>query len=605
MSAQQFRHDDLLASLGLARGSAENLRVTIDSVRLTSGSVIEFEAQGVTAIAGGNNCGKSTLLTQIAAKLTQPNGELVPSLVEELRPSVSGSHSDFLDWLCEHAVLTPNPQNPPLSSFLRMGASIALSEFQYWINTGGTQHLDLQRAAYFFVRQMGAGERNVAGAGRKSNVLEGPSHPMHYLAESSELMDELNRLTQKILGIVLSLDDLNQVIQLRVGATDVPYPARFGDPSEYQSTLDRLPRLEDQGDGIRSLLGILIPLITATYPIFIIDEPEAFLHPPQAFALGQELGRIAKEKGVQVILATHDRNLLAGLLNSSSPLSVVRMVRTDDSTVAHQLRSSDLKKVWDDPVLKYSNVLDGLFHQLVVLAENERDCRFYEAALDVYSPTADDTVPKRTLPATDVLFVPTSGTGGMPKVARALRALQVPVLACPDLDVLDSESVVKNIVTALGSEWDGLHDDWVAVTAPLNSADTSQLVSEVFRDVSKEIQRILQDDPMAKYEEENRRRIREALGASLRPWEEVKKYGLDALTRLCGNPEAVNRLVTGLAERRLVVVHEGELESFGHRLGVKKGKAWLPAALRTDLQSSPEVQAHISRILKAAEPILD
>jgi hypothetical protein len=451
---------------------------------------------------------------------------------------------------------------------------------------------------------MGAGERNVSGTGRKNNVLDAPTHPVHYLVESAELMEELNRLTMRILGKELSLDDLNNEQQLRVGVPNVPYPNRHDDPSDYQTAMNALPPLVNQGDGMRSLLGILIPLVTATYPVFIVDEPEAFLHPPQAFALGQELGRISGERGVQIILATHDRNLLAGLLNSSSPLSVVRLVRTEDSTVAHQLKSQDLKAIWDDPVLKYSNVLDGLFHELVVLAENERDCRFYEAALDARTPEPDPRGSRAlTLPATDVLFVPTSGTGGMPRVARALRALSVPVIASPDIDVLDNEAVIANIVESLGCTWEGMHGDWSAVTSPLSHSEAPQLVTEVFRSVSEEFKRILADDAMALYEAVNRRKIKEALGLAVRPWDEAKNYGVDGLMRACGDPAAVTRLLDSLAERRVVLVHAGQLESFGHSLGVKKGKDWLPAALRKNLQASHEVQAHVSRILAAAEPM--
>jgi predicted ATPase len=607
MTDLEFRHDELLQRLGLFRGDAGNFDMRVESASLYSGSLIEFEAKGVTAIAGANNSGKTTLLNQIAAKLAQPDSGVKPELIAHMSIDLSGNHADFLDWLCKNAVLVEHPDVPELSSFQRLGQNITLNNFQYWSTqsgTGAAMPAPISAAVPFLVRQMGAGERNVSGAGRKSNVLEAPSHPIHYLVESSELMQELNRLTVRILGKELSLDDLNQEQQLRVGVPNVPYPSRYDDPTEYQTAMNALPTLANQGDGMRSLLGILIPLVTATYPIFIIDEPEAFLHPPQAFALGQELGRISGERGVQVILATHDRNLLAGLLNSSSPLSVVRLVRTKDSTVAHQLKSQDLKAIWDDPVLKYSNVLDGLFHELVVLAENERDCRFYEAALDARTPDAD-LRETRTLavPATDVLFVPTSGTGGMPRVARALGALKVPVLACPDIDVLDNEAVLKNIVESLGCTWDGMHADWSTVTSPLNHSGNPQLVTEVFRSVSEEFNRILQNDPMALYDAAARRKIKEALGLTMRPWDEAKNYGVDGLMRVCSEPAAVTRLLDGLAERRVVLVHVGQLESFGHSLGVKKGKDWLPAALRANLQASQEVQDHISRLLAAAGPM--
>jgi hypothetical protein len=191
----------------------------------------------------------------------------------------------------------------------------------------------------------------------------------------------------------------------------------------------------------------------------------------------------------------------------------------------------------------------------------------------------------------------------MSKVARALGALKVPVIACPDIDVLDNEAVLMKIVASLGCSWDGMHADWAKVTSPLSHSESPQLVTEVFRSVSEEFKRILADDAMALYDAGNRRKIKEALGLALRPWDEAKNYGVDGLMRVCSEPAAVNRLLEGLAERRVVLVHAGQLESFGHSLGVKKGKDWLPEALRKNLQASQEVQAHISRLLAAAEPM--
>lgn len=593
-----FRHDELLHELGLYRGDADRLWAAVETITLQGGSEVEFETKGVTAIVGANNCGKSTLLRQLGELIERGEAEQTPRLISGIGTATTGTLPDFLDWLCRHAVLVENPI-PSNSVFSRLGKQIPLGNLLY-LSSQGNQ-FSLNHAASFLVRQMGAGERNVGGVGRKGNVLDAPEHPIQQLAENEELLAELNRITYRVLGEVLCLDDLNSFIQLRVGSPGIDYPSRFEDPTAYQLAVNALPPLDSQGDGMRSLLGILIPLVTATYPILIIDEPEAFLHPPQAFALGQELGRISVQKGVQVILATHDRNLLAGLLNSSSPLSVVRLVRNGDETTSHQLKSQELKAIWDDPVLKYSNVLDGLFHRLVVLAENERDCRFYEAALDAYAPKVVDAQPQKTIPATDVLFVPTSGTGGMAKVAKALRALEVPVVASPDLDVLDNEVVLKGIVESLGGSWAAeMHDDWAAVTESLNHAQAPLMVSQVAESLRIEFEKILSEDPMSKYEAGARRRISEALGASRRPWSEVKNYGIDALRRLSGCPQAVDRLVAELARRGVVVVEQGELESFGYSLGVPKGKAWLPAALQCNLQSSTEVQAHIARLLAAA-----
>jgi predicted ATPase len=55
----------------------------------------------------------------------------------------------------------------------------------------------------------------------------------------------------------------------------------------------KMPRLDTQGDGMRSFTSILLDTFTSEYTVTLIDEPEAFLHPPQARLLGK-------------ILATHN-----------------------------------------------------------------------------------------------------------------------------------------------------------------------------------------------------------------------------------------------------------------------------------------------------------
>ena len=38
-----------------------------------------------------------------------------------------------------------------------------------------------------------------------------------------------------------------------------------------------------------SFMGLMVAVITANFPLIIVDEPEAFLHPPQARLLGRKL----------------------------------------------------------------------------------------------------------------------------------------------------------------------------------------------------------------------------------------------------------------------------------------------------------------------------
>ena len=66
---------------------------------------------------------------------------------------------------------------------------------------------------------------------------------------------------------------------------------------------------------MRSFASVILHLLAPITPsILLLDEPEAFLHPPQARLLGEI---IAKEKShrAQLFVATHSSDVLQGLMN--------------------------------------------------------------------------------------------------------------------------------------------------------------------------------------------------------------------------------------------------------------------------------------------------
>lgn len=156
---------------------------------------------------------------------------------------------------------------------------------------------------------------------------------------------------------------------------------------------------------------------------------------------------------------------LRGLLDSSaSNLTVVRLVRDGDVNRSSQLEPERVRELWRDPLLRYSNVLDGLFHDGVVLCEAAVGVRFYQAVLD---PIAAGE-PESRRP--DLLFTHCGGKARMKTVIEALRAVDVPVRAVADFDVLREKEPLRSIVQGLGGEWASVEDDWRVLKSALDSA---------------------------------------------------------------------------------------------------------------------------------------
>jgi hypothetical protein len=97
-------------------------------------------------------------------------------------------------------------------------------------------------------------------------------------------------------------------------------------------------------------------------------------------------------------------------------------------------------------ILRYGNALDGLFHSAVIVTEADRDSRFYEAAVDAERDRDPES------PAHNLMFIGANGKQNMAKIVLRLRKLGVRVVSCPDLDILDNSTVLRNLIGAHGGQ---------------------------------------------------------------------------------------------------------------------------------------------------------
>ncbi|WP_439382769.1 ATP-dependent nuclease [Amycolatopsis lexingtonensis] len=581
--------------------------VSIESVTLHNGQKIPLVRHGVTAVVGGNNAGKSTLLRQISNLVSdgRPTAGAPGQfhMVSSLTATKTSTADDFSAWLRANAVYQrPHSTNPSLAEgYVRVGTG-AIHPDQLPALWGQLDSGSFGPLAPFLMNYAPAGSRagNAFSAGRRNRPGDAPTDPLHYLEDDANLRRTVFALFQDVFDKELTLDKLGNQVSLRVGVPSgrVPPPGYEDSEIPYREELDKLPLLGEQGDGMRSLLGLVLPVVTAAHSIVLIDEPEAFLHPPQAVKLGKILGRLAVDSGTQVVLATHDRNILVGLLESGSPLSVVRLGRVGDETSAAQLEPEKIKEIWADPVLRYTHVLDGLFHRAVALTENERDCTFYAAASD--AATKKEPLP---FPASELLFVPTSGKDGMPVVAAALKALNVPVVATPDIDMLDDRAKMKKIVEALGADWAAFEAEYLAVTASFRTPKPKVLAAQVQDHINRYLDPILKANPTKVWDNELRDELRGLTRSDESPWDPLKRSGLNGFPR--NESYRAVKFLDSLDQIGLVLVRVGDLEAFSRGFDVvaRKGLGWLDAALRSGAHEGPDAEEHVRRVFATAATI--
>ena len=113
------------------------------------------------------------------------------------------------------------------------------------------------------------------------------------------------------------------------------------------------------------------------YCTFLIDEPESFLHPPQANIMGRIIGETLRQNQ-QAFISTHSEEIIKGLMDvCPERLKIIRITREENLNSYSILENARFSEIWNDPLLKHSNIMTSLFHTDVILCESDSDCKMY------------------------------------------------------------------------------------------------------------------------------------------------------------------------------------------------------------------------------------
>ncbi|MCA9464135.1 MAG: ATP-binding protein [Nitrospira sp.] len=551
-------------------------RVAITSLSFSDGTTVPISSNDVVLVVGPNNAGKSAGLRAIRDKLQ--NAAHKSPVLQNLEIQRSGSLDVFKSWLPSWTVqqIGSTPDNPV---FQALGHAIhqsqAHSEWQR------TDHI-LGQLSRWFCHLLTADERlQICNPpGNIALARDNPSHPIHFLLRDDKLESRLSAEFRKAFGVDLVVHrNAGSQVPLHIGERPVPEAGEDRVSISYIERLEKLPTLHTQGDGMRSFAGVLLATSVGRESIILIDEPEAFLHPPQARLLGTTLVQ-GRNKERQLFIATHSTDILRGVLDTESPdVRVIRIRRNGDTNTVRLLSNDRIKELWGDPLLRYSNILDGLFHESVVVCEADADCRFYAAVLDAALASKSDDV-KRP----DLMFTHCGGKSRLSVVIRALREVDVPVRAVADFDVLSEEEPLKSIAESLGIDWAETQTDWRIVKTAVDSKKPDLNTD----DVKNEICALLSSITTSNFPLNAKTGIQTILKRSS-PWAHAKLGGKAFVPS--GDPsKACERLLGKLRAGGLFVVEVGELEGYARTEG-GHGPKWVNAVLTRDLATDPELEA--------------
>jgi hypothetical protein len=187
-------------------------------------------------------------------------------------------------------------------------------------------------------------------------------------------------------------------------------------------------------------------------------------------------------------------------------------------------------------------------------------------------------------PPHDLLITHVGGKARFASVVRALRAVDVPAAVIADLDVLREEALARNLVEALGGDWNDFVGDWRVVNAAVEGLARNPHIAYVRDHVTA----VLDNAESASLTPAEADRIRETVRVE-DGWTQVKRGGIGAIPQGDGH-ESCNRLIARLNRIGLFVVDVGELERW--EAGVPgRSSAWVNAVLERELHAADDAVA--------------
>ena len=550
----------------------------ISKLVFNNGEQLDIAEDDIVIFVGPNNARKSQYLKDIYQLAYKKISTIVISDIE-----IKKYNSPISDLLKQIA----SPQeHGDYDTYSVLGKNITINSYteEAFLNN---QYFDVFRS--LFIANLDTAARlTICNPPQNIRRDDPKTHPIHYAAFNSKYRKWLSDNFKKAFQIELTPNtQYGSVIPLCIGRP-VHLCDEFEDEQtrleKYAEILNNYKQVQNQGDGIKSFTGILLYLMLDYFHTYLIDEPESFLHPPQARIMGQIIGQTLTSNQ-QAFISTHSEEIIKGLLEvCPKRIKIVRITRSEDVNDFSILNNSDFSKVWDDPLLRYSNIMSSLFHKTVVLCESDSDCKMY-SILEGHIKQKDQTY-------SETLFIHCGGKHRMAKIITALRALKIQLKLIVDMDVLNDETVFKGIVEVFGIDYSTIKSDYNNIASNLHSSK-----EHINRNIVKvTINKILDSSTNSDLSKPELKEIREII-STISKWDSIKRSGASALP--AGDASASFRKIDQLLrENGIFIVPVGELECFIKDVG-GHGPDWVNRVIETYTNLDDEIYLPITEFISS------
>ena len=519
-----------------------NPSVVIKKIKFNDNTEIELSNDDIVVFVGANNVGKSRALKDIKNDILESSSKKV--IVDEIEyQDTNFEEINMMNYFKNNFELGPNGYDIAVD----VNYTYNYNEHNFQNVKSGDKHF--YKVLFSFLST--ESRLNMTAPISYSFIKDKLSFGiMRKLERDKKSITKLNDILFSCFGKKIDISEglwQGAVSKLyKFGTKDEIDKSVSADTREARCLLEVLENLDDQGDGIRSAVAILASLITTTHSLYLIDEPETFLHPPQARILGRNIVDLSQNK--QCFISTHNIDLLRGMLEKNyARIKIIKINRTDNVNEFYVLDNDSIKVVSDDKNLKYSNILNGLFYNTVVLCENESDCKFYSALLE----KIDNDCYQNTL------FCAVGGKDQFKIIIPLLNKLKINFLVIADLDLINNRDKLKDLINSIEdnkyNQISSIHNDFLNMFE--SGADNQVKKQSV---IKEEILSFITDAPYMS--DETASKIRQVL----------KNISHLKLLKNCGKSclpagecvQKYNQIIYFLNESNIFVVECGEIERF-------------------------------------------
>lgn len=557
----------------------------IQSLELKNGTVIEMGK--LTVLVGPNNVGKSQTLRDIHTRMVSAKN-IRTTIVSDLRLE----KPETFEKLLEGIRVVPDVEQvgfhmaSGIQADLRSAGQVRFSLDQL------RKEYELSEDGSFIPGVIGRFRVSFLDAASRLLVTQAtasfdphvdhPGNLLHGLFSGGPALEnKLQAAFRQTFGMEVKLDYSGmKTLSIRVAEK---FPEIPKDPREAAPIMEKFSRLDEQGDGFRSFIGVVLSLLLSRGRVVLLDEPEAFLHPAQARQLGNWIVDHCQETSTQAIIATHNAHFLGGILSSGGDVDIFRLNREASVTVYTKIGQNETKQLARSPLLSSQRVLEAIFHKGVVVCEADADRAFYQVTMD------------KQFGSPNILFIHAHNKQSIAKVVDLLRQAAIPTCVIVDIDLLNTSSDLKKLLAAFGREEgrDRVIELQRQIAQSVELREERQVLDALGEQVSELLEQIKKGD----HDLSGVRGALERIRKNASRWAEIKTRGVDCLPE---DERATARELLGrLQDAGLFVVPVGELESWID-LGTRRKNKWIVLALSAigQGQCTDELRKFLAAVLR-------